>query len=135
MILTWIAGSHGVLEGTSSSTDISTGGVIVEGSGGGEALDVGSKMSSGGSASTGETIGGLTGVSFALDILFETLAKTRAFRAGGKGPVRIRACDALRLVRTGPVVRAMGGSSGAGLTGVSEVGGGVVSMVAVGLSV
>jgi hypothetical protein len=67
----------------------------------------------------------LVGVPFALRGLL-CKAKTRAFKAAGKGPVLIRACDDF-LVRTGPEVRVLRRGLGAGVSGAGETGGGVVS--------
>jgi hypothetical protein len=68
------------------------------------------------------------GVFFALAAFFEVFFKARAFRAAGKGPVRIRATVGLRLLRTGP--EATDEASGAGAMGISEVEGvGVVAVM------
>ena len=77
---------------------------------------------------------GLAGALFTSDLFSETFPRARAFRAGGTGPVRIRACVDLRLVRTGPEVRAAGGDLGTAVTGASEVGS-VVAVAVIGLRV
>lgn len=75
---------------------------------------------------------GAIGASFALDVLFDMDARMRAFRAGGIGLVRIRACVVVRLVRTAPEVRGAGRSSGAGTLGAMSTGAGTLGALSAG---
>ena len=91
-------------------------------------------MGSAGSASimNSASIGGMAWVTlawtlFALDLAI--FAKMRALRAGVMGPVRIRACVDMRLVRMGPAALE------AGATGSLGIEGGITAAAGIGLRV
>ena len=86
--------------------------------------------------SIGEVTETSVGVAFSSDVLFEVEVVMCALIAAGLPPVFIRACEVLRLVRTGPLVCAFV-DEGSGVAGATDglEGGGVSAVAVMGFSV